>query len=324
MRSARVAVRAGAASQPPALLEHMERLADFLAHLEHGRNVSTHTRLAYRSDLEQFGAWLAEKGARGVRDVGPAEVKRYAADLLGKDLARTSVARKISAVRTFFKYLLAEQFVEIDPTSFLRLAKERRKLPRALSTQEIGRLLNAPTGGEFVAVRDRAALELLYSAGLRNAELVGLDVADVDLREGLARVMGKGRRERLAVVGSHARSAIEDYLPARAAKRKAKAGDRLFLNHLGTPLTSRSLCRVLERYLVRADLPAETTPHSLRHTFATHLLEGGASIREVQELLGHKHLSSTQIYTHLSPEHLRKVYEAAHPRAHTRAARKNA
>jgi integrase/recombinase XerC len=300
----------------------MDRLADFIAHLDHGRNVSEHTRLAYESDLEQFGTWLKEKGARSVKDVGAGEVKRYAAELLGKDYARTTVARKMSAVRTFFRYLLTEQFVDNDPTTFLRLAKERRKLPRALSSPEIGRLLNAPVGNEFVAVRDRAALELLYSAGLRNAELVGLAVGDLDLSEGLVRVLGKGRRERLAFVGSHAAKAVEDYLPVRAAKAKPKAKDRLFLNHLGTPLTSRSLCRMLERYLVRADLPTGTTPHSLRHTFATHLLEGGASIREVQDLLGHKHLSSTQIYTHLSPEHLRKVYEASHPRARVRAARK--
>ena len=300
----------------------MDRLADFIAHLDHGRNVSEHTRLAYESDLGQFSTWLTARGARSVKDVGPTEVKRYVADLLGKDYARTTVARKVSAVRTFFKYLLDEQFVENDPTTFLRLARERRKLPRALNSAEIGRLLNAPVGEGFVAARDRAALELLYSAGLRNAELVGLDVADVDLREGLARVLGKGRRERLAVVGSHAVSAIEAYLPARAAKLKARAKNRLFINHLGTPLTSRSLCRMLERYLVRADLPAGTTPHSLRHTFATHLLEGGASIREVQDLLGHKHLSSTQIYTHLSPEHLRKVYEATHPRARTSQVRR--
>jgi integrase/recombinase XerC len=300
----------------------VDRLADFISHLDHGRNVSEHTRLAYESDLEQFGSWLKKTGARSVKDVGPGEVKRYAAELLSGDYARTTVARKMSAVRTFFRYLLDEQFVEVDPTTFLRLAKERRKLPRALSSAEIGRLLNAPVGNEFVAVRDRAALELLYSAGLRNAELIGLAVGDVDLKEGLARVLGKGRRERLAVVGSHAVRAVQDYLPVRAEKAKAKAKDRLFLNHLGTALTSRSLCRMLERYLVRADLPSGTTPHSLRHTFATHLLEGGASIREVQDLLGHKHLSSTQIYTHLSPEHLRKVYEASHPRARTRAGRK--
>jgi integrase/recombinase XerC len=300
----------------------MDRLADFLAHLEHGRNVSEHTRLAYESDLDQFGRWLADRGARSVKQVGPAEIKRYAAELLGKEYARTTVARKMSAVRTFFRYLLDEQFVDSDPTTFLRLAKERRSLPRALGSSEIGRLLGAPVGADFVAVRDRAALELLYSAGLRNAELVGLAVEDVDLREGLARVLGKGRRERLAVVGSHAIRALEDYLPLREAKARPKAGRRLFLNHFGTPLTSRSLCRMLERYLVRADLPTGTTPHTLRHTFATHLLEGGASIREVQDLLGHKHLSSTQIYTHLSPEHLRKVYEAAHPRARARSARR--
>jgi len=300
----------------------VDRLADFIAHLDHGRNVSEHTRVAYESDLEQFGAWLKEKGGRSVKDVGAGEVKRYAAELLGKDYARTTVARKMSAVRTFFKYLLDEQFVDNDPTTFLRLAKERRKLPRALSSAEIGRLLNAPVGETFVALRDRAALEMLYSAGLRNAELVGLNVADVDAAAGLARVLGKGRRERLAVVGSHAIRAMKDYLPARAAKLKPRGKDRLFINHLGTPLTSRSLCRLLERYLVRADLPIGTTPHTLRHTFATHLLEGGASIREVQDLLGHKHLSSTQIYTHLSPEHLRKVYEAAHPRAHAKPPRK--
>lgn len=293
----------------------MDRLADFIAHLDHGRGVSEHTRMAYESDLEQFGTWLEACGARSVKDVGPGEVKRYAVLLLEKEYARTTVARKMSAVRTFFKYLLDEQFVETDPTTFLRLAKERRKLPHALSSAEIGRLLNAPVGDDFVALRDRAALEILYSAGLRNSEMVGLAIGDLDLREGLAKVLGKGRRERLAVVGSHAARAIEEYLPARAAKAKPKAGDRLLLNHFGTPLTSRSLCRVFERYLVRADLPAGTTPHTLRHTFATHLLEGGASVREVQDLLGHKHLSSTQIYTHLSPEHLRKVYEASHPRA---------
>src|SRR4029079_5695634 len=182
----------------------MDRLADFIAHLDHGRNVSEHTRPAYEADLHQFGSWLKEKGARSVKDVGPGEVKRYAAELLGGKYARTTVARKMSAVRTFFRYLLDEQFVENDPTTFLRLARERRKLPRALSSAEIGRLLNARVGNEFVAVRDRAALELLYSAGLRNAELVGLAVGDVDLKEGLARVLGKGRRERLAVVGSHA------------------------------------------------------------------------------------------------------------------------
>ncbi len=294
----------------------MDHLADFLSHLETGRNVSQHTRLAYESDLGQFTAWLAERGATRPEQVGPPEVKRYMVDLMGKGLARTSVARKISAVRTFFKYLLAQGLVEVDPTTGLRLARERRRLPHALKAKEIGRLLSAPTGATFVAARDRAALEVLYSSGLRNSELCGLRLSDVDMQEGVIRVLGKGRRERLALLGSHARAALEEYLPHRASKVKPEAAPLVFLNHLGTGLTSRSLCRVLERYLVRADLPEGTTPHTLRHTFATHLLEGGAGLRDVQEMLGHLHLSSTQIYTHVSPEHLRRIYEATHPRAH--------
>jgi integrase/recombinase XerC len=294
-------------------------LADFLAHLKHGRRVSVHTLRAYEGDLRRFASFLEDRGATSSLQAGPAEVKRYAADLLAGGQARTSVARRLAAVRTYYSYLLLEGRIELNPASVVRAPRVRRKLPRALTSAEIERLLNAPVGVKFVVFRDRAALELLYSAGLRNAELCGLTFDRLDLDQGLCRVFGKGAKERLAIVGSHARRALEAYLPHRKLQAKAGAGDFVFLNHLGTPLTDRSLRRVFERHLVKADLPEGVSPHTLRHTFATHLLEHGANLKEVQELLGHKHLSSTQIYTHLAPEHLRAVYDAAHPRARATA-----
>lgn len=293
----------------------VRRLNVFLDHLRGTRDVSPHTLRAYASDLGQFVAWLAERGVTDAGKVGYEEVKRWVAGLVGSGLARTSVARKAAAVRAFFRFLVREGEIASDPASLLRLGRPRRRLPRALDDAAVLRLLSAPTGDDFVPTRDRAVLELLYSAGLRNAEAAGIRIDDLDLRAGIVRIMGKGRKERLAIVGSHARAALEAWLATRRGRAKAGHEPFLFLNRLGTRLTSRSLSRVLERWIVRADLPAKTTPHTLRHTFATHLLERGATLREVQELLGHRHLSSTQIYTHVSPEHLRRVYESAHPRA---------
>ena len=293
----------------------VRRLNVFLDHLRGTRDVSPHTLRAYASDLGQFVAWLAERGVTDAGKVGYEEVKRWVAGLVGSGLARTSVARKAAAVRAFFRFLVREGEIESDPGSLLRLGRPRRRLPRALDDAAVLRLLSAPTGDDFVPTRDRAVLELLYSAGLRNAEAAGIRLDDLDLRGGIVRIMGKGRKERLAIVGSHARAALDAWIATRRGRAKAGHEQWLFLNRLGTKLTSRSLNRVLERWIVRADLPANTTPHTLRHTFATHLLERGATLREVQELLGHRHLSSTQIYTHVSPEHLRRVYESAHPRA---------
>ena len=293
----------------------VRRLNVFLDHLRGTRDVSPHTLRAYASDLGQFVAWLAERGVTDAGKVGYEEVKRWVAGLVGSGLARTSVARKAAAVRAFFRFLVREGEIESDPGSLLRLGRPRRRLPRALDDAAVLRLLSAPTGDDFVPTRDRAVLELLYSAGLRNAEAAGIRIDDLDLRAGIVRIMGKGRKERLAIVGSHARAALDAWIATRRGRAKAGHEQWLFLNRLGTKLTSRSLNRVLERWIVRADLPAKTTPHTLRHTFATHLLERGATLREVQELLGHRHLSSTQIYTHVSPEHLRRVYESAHPRA---------
>jgi integrase/recombinase XerC len=305
----------------PALTSQVRHLEDYLAHLEHGRGVSPHTLRAYRADLLHFAASLAPEEAADPAALRTADLKTYLSGLLERGLEPTSVARRIAAVRGYFRYLLAEGFTSDDPAAPLRLARREQRLPLVLSREQMERLLAAPKGGSFAARRDRALLESLYSAGLRVSELVGLDVAHVDLDRGLCKVMGKGRRERLAFLGSHAVAAIGDYLPARARRLKARGGPALFINHLGSRLTDRSVRRSLDRSIAMAGLPKGVTPHTLRHTFATHLLAHGAGLKEVQEMLGHKHLSSTQIYTHLSPEHLKRVYEMAHPRAGLRSPR---
>lgn len=318
-------LRAAGAAAPraadPVQSRPVERLDAFLSHLRDGRNASPLTLRAYAGDMRRFAAFLKEVGASSAARAGPAEIKRFAAELAAAGHARTSVARRLAAVRSYYAFLLRSGVVEANPATVVRTPKVRRKLPRALTDAQITRLLEAPSGNSFVAVRDRAALELLYSAGLRNAELCGLTLDRLDVADGTCLVRGKGDKERLALVGGPARRALEEYLPLRAACARAGAGAFVFLNRLGTPLSDRSLRRVLERRLVKADLPAGVTPHTLRHTFATHLLEHGANLKEVQELLGHKHLSSTQIYTHLAPEHLRAAYDAAHPRARSAAPR---
>lgn len=295
-------------------------LEDYLIWLEHGRSVSEHTLKAYRTDLGRFATYLGTESAREPTALRTADLKDYVAELLESGLKRSTIARHVAALRGYFRYLLMEGAADDDPAASLRTPRRRRSLPRVLSTEQMERLLQAPAGSGFLAVRDRALLEVLYSAGLRVSELVGLDVDDLDLARGWARVLGKGRQERDAVLGSHAVEATRAYLDLRESRRRTPDERALFLNHRGTRLTDRSVRRVLERHLVRADVPPGVTPHTLRHTFATHLLAHGAGLKEVQELLGHKHLSSTQVYTHVSPEHLRRAYETAHPRAEVAAA----
>jgi integrase/recombinase XerC len=293
----------------------VRHLTDYLLHLEHGRAVSPHTLRAYRTDLSDFILRIGPDRTREPARVTAADLKGYLTDLLLEDRSRATVARHAAALRGFFRYCLAEGFIEEDPAAGLRTPRRARRLPRVLSQEQVARLLAAPAGDGFVAVRDRALLETIYSAGLRVSELASLDLGGTDLDEGLVRVWGKGDRERLGLLGSHAVEALRAYLPRRSAVAQVSAGDALFLNRRGTRLDVRSIRRSLARQIVLAELPADVTPHTLRHSFATHLLENGAKLKEVQELLGHRHLSSTQVYTHVSPEHLRKAYEAAHPRA---------
>lgn len=293
----------------------MRHLDTYLAHLEHGRNVSAHTLRAYKTDLARFVETLSEEERDDPANLGPAELKSHIASLLDDGLSRTTVARHAAALRGFFRWMLAAGHADDDPAQALRVPKRGRALPRVLSEDQMGRLLGAPAGDTFLETRDRAILETLYSAGLRVSELVGLDVRDVNARRGTAKVFGKGRKERVALLGRYAVDAIEAWTPWRDLKARPTAEDALFLNHRGGRLTDRSVRRLLDRALVRAGLPPGITPHTLRHSFATHLLVNGAGLKEVQEMLGHKHLSSTQVYTHVSPEHLKVAYESAHPRA---------
>ena len=295
------------------LREHVER---FLTDLAATRGASEHTLRAYRGDLLELCEHLEELGIVDPTRVKPRTLRGWLASLDERELARTSIQRKLSAARTLFKQLLEQGHVEVHPAVGLRQARSRRPLPTCLETGEIERLLEAPDATTPAGRRDRALLELMYSAGTRAAETVGLNLRDLDLARGLALVQGKGRKERLAPLGSHALKALRTYLDDPERPRAAPPdGTAVFLNPRGRRLTTRSIGRIVERHALAAGIRRHTTPHTLRHSFATHLLDAGADLRAVQELLGHAHLVTTQIYTHVSIERLRAIYEQAHPRA---------
>jgi integrase/recombinase XerC len=245
------------------------------------------------------------------------DLRGYVAALHEAGYAKTSIARRLASLRSFFRFAQREGLADSNPAKPLRNPRPDRKLPHFLSTEEIGRLLDAPPEDKPSGLRDRAILETMYSAGLRVSELVGSNDSDLDLDDGLVRIRGKGRRERLAPLGSFAVRAIRRWQAVRrlSAKTAKESETPLFVNRLGTRITTRSIGRMLEKYLKVTGLDLRTTPHTLRHSFATHLLDRGADIRSVQELLGHKSLVTTQIYTHVSTAGLREAYEKAHPRA---------
>jgi len=292
---------------------HIER---YLAELAAARGASEHTLRAYRGDLASLCAFLEANGIDDPAHVTPRTLRAFLAELDSRELARASIQRKLSAARSFFKHLLKRGAVDAHPATGLRQRRSERRLPGCLETAEIESLLAAPDVSTPAGRRDRAILEVMYSAGTRAAETVGLERSDLDLARGVARVRGKGRKERVAALGRFAVAALEDYLAdpkrPRPAARAAKA---VFLNARGGRLTTRSLGRIVARSVAEAGIRRRATPHTLRHSFATHLLDRGADLRSVQELLGHAHLVTTQIYTHVSIERLRKVYEQAHPRA---------
>jgi integrase/recombinase XerC len=289
---------------------------DWLHGLASARGASPHTLRAYAGDLDELVRFLEERGLSDPRDVGPRALRAFLVHLDERGLARTSVQRKLSAVRSLFQSLVERGVLPTHPATGLRQARRGRRLPGVLEEAEVEALLAAPDAARPGGQRDRAILEVMYSAGTRAAETVGLDRGDLDLARGVARVRGKGRKERLAPLGRFALAALRDYLadPARPRPRP-DAANAVFLNARGGRLTTRSLGRLLERVSQRAGLRRRATPHTLRHSFATHLLDRGADLRAVQELLGHAHLVTTQVYTHVSIERLREVYERAHPRA---------
>jgi integrase/recombinase XerC len=245
------------------------------------------------------------------------DLRGYVAALHEAGYAKTSVARRLASLRSFFRFAQREGLADANPAKPLRNPRPDRKLPHFLSTQEIGQLLAAPPAANPMGLRDRAILETMYSAGLRVSELVGINAGDLDADDGLVRIRGKGRRERLAPLGSFALEAIDGWVKVRRVSSKEPQGPAapLFVSRLGRRITTRSVARMLEKYLKLTGLDLRTTPHTLRHSFATHLLDRGADIRSVQELLGHKSLVTTQIYTHVSTAGLKEVYEKAHPRA---------
>jgi integrase/recombinase XerC len=297
-----------------------EALAEFLRHLALEKNASAHTVKSYREDLTQAVAFFAERNGGHAPDVARLSTRQLRAHLAWlheQGYARTTIARRLAAVRSWCRFLCRQGVLTANPAAGLRGPRQEKRLPHFVQREDMLRLLAAPPGDTPLGLRDRALLETLYSAGLRVGELTGLDFADVDLDEGTATVRGKGKRERLALLGPPAVEAIRAWLPGRAALlgKRAVPPAALFLNKNGTRLSARSVGRLLEKYLAQAGLDPRTTPHTLRHSFATHLLDAGADIRSVQELLGHKSLGTTQIYTHVSTQRLRDSYHKAHPRA---------
>ena len=290
----------------------------FLSYIGETRNYSQHTLRAYGRDLDKFSAFLTESGQAGdPSGVTRLDVRAFLAHLGDSSVQKRTIARKLSTLRSFFKFLLARKAVPANPASAIRAPRLGRPLPRFLGEDAVVRLLSAPSGGEHAACRDRAILETLYSAGLRVGELVRLDVRDVDLISEVVKARGKGKKERLVPIGRPAVEAIQIYLAARRAAHGLveMEPNALFLNRFGYRLTERSVGRLLEKYLKIAGLPLTTSPHTLRHSFATHLLDRGADLRSVQELLGHENLVTTQVYTHVTTQRLKKAYNAAHPRA---------
>ena len=309
-------------------------LKSYLQYLRAERNASDHTMEAYRRDILEFAQRMFgdREGEIEWDAVGSEEARGFVYALHGAGDAKRSIQRKLSALRSFFRDMVRCGRVEANPFLKLPPMKDSRPLPQILSVPQIGLLAEAVRnfwatmaanggaktveGAEFSAARDLAMIETIYSAGLRISETVGLELGDLDLLGGVAKVRGKGKKERLALLGTPARLALRTYLKLRPSVGGTRAADSpVFLNQAGGRLTARSFQRNLKNYLTAAGLPPELTPHKLRHSFATHLLDAGADLRSVQELLGHENLSTTQIYTHVSAERLKAVYKEAHPRA---------
>lgn len=288
-------------------------IEEFCRYLETERNVSPHTLKAYRIDLEMFFQFVGKEEGKEVNLEGVTHllVRRYLASLT-KDSMKSTMGRKLASIRSFFKYLVREGKAGKNPAELVNTPKKENRAPFHLTIDEVTALVTAPGERRILTLRDRAILETLYSCGIRVSELTGLDVGGVDLDEAIVQVMGKGGKERIIPLGSHAREALEDYLRAR---RGPPRDEPLFLNWRGGRLTPRSVGRIVDRYMRRIATMKKVSPHTLRHTFATHLLEGGADLRAIQEMLGHASLSTTQKYTHVSIDRLMEVYDKAHPKA---------
>ena len=297
-------------------------MLDFLAYLEFERGLSRNTLDAYRSDLLQYGRFLEAREATAL-DATPAAISDFLQALATGDGERppaspATIHRKSACLRSFYRHLRRDGLLDTDPTATLSAPRRSRKLPQVLTRGEIEKLLSQPRGTEPASLRDRALLEVMYACGLRASEAIGLELMDVDTDEGVLRARGKGSKERIVPIGQAAVRALRIYLErGRPALVKGSIEPHLFVNFRGGTLTRQGLYKIVRRHAVTAGLADRMSPHTLRHTFATHLLAGGCDLRSVQEMLGHADVSTTQLYTHLSSERLKDVYFRAHPRART-------
>ncbi|HBC85713.1 MAG TPA: tyrosine recombinase XerC [Lentisphaeria bacterium] len=315
-----------------------KQLESFLSYLRNERQSSEHTAQSYRMDIEQFARMVLKKDIRenpesvNWNDVSVFSARLFVMELQKNDITKTSTLRKISSLRSFFRFMVREELVKQNPFSGLTSPKKEKRLPKYMSVDEVGKLLDAPAifwkeakdnktskdddSANFAAARDSAILEVIYSGGLRISEALGLNMGDVDLISDIIKVKGKGKKERIAALGKPASMSLSSYFKIREIRNaSANQGSPVFVNKDGTRISSRSFQRNFKQYLATAGLPADMTPHKLRHSFATHMLNAGADMRSVQELLGHANLSTTQIYTHVTAERLKVEYSKAHPRA---------
>jgi integrase/recombinase XerC len=306
----------------------------FLDYLKLEKHFSDYTGKSYGADLIQFTQFVTGEIGQSHQTPRPPEqaalsidqkligvesltVREFLAYLYAQNYTKSTTARKLATLRSFFKFLIRRGLVTTNPLTTIRTPKQEKRLPKCLDLEQVQKLMDAPGDGDLLSARDKAMLEVLYSSGIRVSELVELDMADIDLQEGVLRVKGKGRKERLTPIGSQAIAAVQKYFEMRMQEPKlaGKTTGRVFLNKHGESLSTRSVRRKLDKYLVSAGLDPGISPHTLRHSFATHLLNNGADLRSVQELLGHQSLSTTQVYTHLTTSRMKQVYDDAHPRA---------
>ncbi len=312
----------------------------FLDYLRLEKHFSDYTVKSYGADLIQFSQFLnGEIGAQHQQPqqgeskrsnegpqaldakllkCEPLTVREFLAYLYAQNYTKSTTARKLATLRSFYKFLIRRGQLSVNPLSTIRTPKQEKRLPKCLDLEQVQKLLDAPGDADLLSARDKAMLEILYSSGIRVSELVELEMTDLDLNEGVLRVKGKGRKDRLTPIGSQAIKAVQRYFELRAIDPRSQQPQhtgRVFLNKHGQPLSTRSVRRKLDKYLVEAGLDPGISPHTLRHSFATHLLNNGADLRSVQELLGHQSLSTTQIYTHLTTSRMKEVYDQAHPRA---------
>ena len=298
----------------------IEKLSlDFIAKLEHEKGFSEHTLRAYHKDLLQFDNFLKAEKRSSLESVNHLLLRRFLAVLRSKNYSKTTIARKLASIRSFFKFLIREGELVANPFEMLRTPKQDKKLPHFLSITEVDVLLKTPDSSTVMGLRDMAIMETLYSTGIRVSELVGLDEGSIDFLAGMIKVQGKGKKERLVPIGSPAIKAINEYIDSKSMSKKKEEksvsrSEPLFLNKYGGRLTARSVARSLDKYLKVSGINLLTSPHTFRHSFATHLLDKGADMRSVQEMLGHSSLSTTQVYTHITTERLKNVYDKAHPR----------